>query len=165
MFWNKKKEDDVVNNPPIKPDDQNEKDDVTPGEYDYPISTVPTFRPLTQIEVSLTEAELIRDCISQENETRASSSLIRTQRVFDGIDVINNKLNSNNIALAESDDESRTHVVTLDKVYIDDIAKYSMSELELIKNHFADKGFVANIRYGAITHPYVEILVKDSEVQ
>lgn len=163
MFWNKKKEDDVVNNQPIKPDDQNETDSVTPGEYDYP-SAVPTFRPLTQIEVSLTEAELIRDSISKENETRASSSLIRTQRVFQGIDVINTKLNSNDIMLAESDAESRTHVVTLDKVYLDDIAKYSMSELELIKNHFVDKGFVANIRYGVITHPYVEILVKDSEV-
>lgn len=163
MFWNKKKEDDVVNDQQITPDDQNEKDNVTPGEYDYP-SAVPTFRPLTQIEVSLTEAELIRDSISKENETRASSSLIRTQRVFQGIDVINNKLNSNDIMLAESDAESRTHVVTLDKVYIDDIAKYSMSELELIKNHFVDKGFVANIRYGVITHPYVEVLVKDSEV-
>lgn len=164
MFWNKKKEDDVVNNPPIKPDDQNEKDNVTPGEYDYPISTVPTFRPLTQIEVSLTEAELIRDSISKKNETRASSSLIRTQRVFQGIDVINSKLNSSNIALAESDAESHTHVVTLDKVYFDGIAKYSISELELIEKHFVDKGFVANIRYGVITHPYVEVLVKDSEV-
>lgn len=164
MFWNKKKEDDVVNDQPITPDDQNEKDSVAPGEYDYPNNAVPTFRPLTQIEVSLTEAELIRDSISKENETRASSSLIRTQRVFQGIDVINSKLNSNDITLAESDAESRTHVVTLDKVYLDDIAKYSMSELELIKNHFVDKGFVTNIRYGAITHPYVEVLVKDSEV-
>lgn len=163
MFWNKKKEDDVVNDQPITPDDQNEKDNVTPGEYDYP-SAVPTFRPLTQIEVSLTEADAMRDCISKENETRASSSLIRTQRVFQGIDVINSKLNSNDIMLAESDAESRTHVVTLDKVYIDDIAKYSMSELELIEKHFVDKGFVANIRYGVITHPYVEVLVKDSEV-
>lgn len=164
MFWNKKKEDDVVNNPPIKPDNQSERDNVTPGEYDYPISTVPTFRPLTRIEVSLTEADAMRDCISKENEKRASTSLIRAQRVFDGIDMINNKLNSSNIALAESDAESRSHVVTLDKVYLDDIAKYSMSELELIKNHFVDKGFVANIRYGAITHPHVEVLVKDSEV-
>lgn len=158
MFWNKKKEDDFMDNRPI---DQNENKPSTPDTHNHQSSS---SRPLTQIEVSLTEAELIRDSISKENETRASSSLIRTHRVFQGIDIINNKLNSSNIALAESDSESRTHTVTLDKTYIDDITKYSMSELELIKNHFVDKGFVANIRHGAITHPYVEVLVKDSEV-
>ena len=158
MFWNKKKEDDFMDNRPV---DQNESKQPTPITYNH--QNTPS-RPLTQIEVSLTEAEVMREHISKENETRASTSLIRAQRVFDGIDVINNKLNSNNIALAESDAESRTHAVTLDKTYIDDITKYSMSELELIKNHFADKGFVARIRCGTITHPYVEVLVKDSEV-
>lgn len=158
MFWNKKKEDDAMDMHPI---DQDENKHPVPDACDQ--QNAPS-RPLTQIEVSITEAELMRDRISKENETRASSSLIRTHRVFQGIDIINNKLNSNDVTLAESDSESRTHVVTLDKVYLDDIAKYSMSELELIKNHFADKGFVTNIRYGAITHPYVEILVKDSEV-
>ena len=158
MFWNKKKEDDFMDNRPV---DQSESKQLTPIAHNH--QDTPT-RPLTQIEVSLTEAEFMRDRISKENETRASSSLIRTQRVFQGIDVINNKLNSSNIALAESDAESRTHTVTLDKTYLDDITKYSMSELELIKNHFVDKGFVVHIRCGAITHPYVEILVKDSEV-
>lgn len=158
MFWNKKKEDDFMDNRPV---DQNESEQLTPTTYNHQNTTT---RPLTKIEVSLTEAEAMRDRISKENETRASTSLIRAQRVFNGIDVINNKLNSSNIALAESDAESHTHTVTLDRTYIDDITKYSMSELELIKNHFADKGFVANIRHGAITHPYVEILVKDSEV-
>ena len=158
MFWNKKKEDDAMDMHPI---DQDENKHPVPDACDQ--QNAPS-RPLTQIEVSITEAELMRDRISKENETRASTSLIRAQRVFNGIDVINNKLNSSNIALAESDAESHTHTVTLDKTYIDDITKYSMSELELIKNHFVDKGFVANIRHGAITHPYVEILVKDSEV-
>ena len=158
MFWNKKKEDDFMDNRPV---DQSENKQPTPIAYNH--QNMPT-RPLTKIEVSLTEAEVMRDRISKENETRASTSLIRAQRVFDGIEVINNKLNSSNIALAESDSESRTHTITLDKTYIDDIAKYSMSELELIKNHFADKGFVTNIRYGTITHPYIEALVKDSEV-
>lgn len=158
MFWNKKKEDDAMDMHPI---DQDENKHPVPDACDQ--QNAPS-RPLTQIEVSITEAELMRDRISKENETRASSSLIRTHRVFQGIDIINNKLNSNDVTLAESDSESRTHVVTLDKVYLDDITKYSMSELELIKNHFVNKGFVARIRCGTITHPYVEVLVKDSEV-
>ena len=158
MFWNKKKEDDAMDMHPI---DQDENKHPVPDACDQ--QNAPS-RPLTQIEVSITEAELMRDRISKENETRASSSLIRTHRVFQGIDIINNKLNSNDVTLAESDSESRTHVVTLDKVYLDDITKYSISELELIKNHFVNKGFVARIRCGTITHPYVEVLVKDSEV-
>lgn len=121
-------------------------------------------QPLTKVELTIIEEQEERRKIEEYNKKVANDSRVDGERVVEGINDINYKLNSDvswHRELVNRFLEPLYYAVVTGKTYRDRERKFTRAELDEIAKHFTQKGFkVRIVPEDSWYHEHVEVFIR-----